>query len=657
MRSRRRELLRRCRSNSGQLKRVLAKYLLSSYCGEKFVAAMKSELKVHVASYKASRRRLPRIRVGLLLIQFCLVALLATALSSTFRNNDQAAYIGGAIQLAHGDVRGWAAPFYNYDKQYATYLMVAGLVHLFPNENPVWLGNLLTFALFALSALSICIYSRGNAIVPLAAFVPVILSPALALYVPFLGTSCLSYSILVCAFMVALLLPGHRGEWAAALLVALAVASRADAILAMPAFVLSIHSRQRIGNLIRDPVVLTLGLASVLPIVLGKLIYTGVSVAFAGFLGVKTQLTALGALVVFSFGLGESLILLALVICYALVALEKKRWRTYYALTTLSILIPIGFYGPQLFTPTFFLLQLAVTLFFLLNRRTARMWRHLREHRHSSSMAILTLCVFLSAIPWIVGVDLPQLSRPGLTLLKPTMFPTSHGAVPMGAYGMFIWRLKQNRFVVDHNQTIWNSAETVDYRTCNGRDVFLAASPMVNYLELAVRFQSKTPVVIRDWKESPCGLVYVDSRSVTRTQVVSYYPGLRDLLSMGASVASQDNNGQPILLVETGKSQSIEAAVLLELRDFFGGQQFEIAFTSGDTYNANFISPYQYVIFADTLSCQAEPRSKLLLVNSTEHLKLRWDGALSNHPMSATVSCPGATIVGSAKSVLPNYMF
>jgi len=619
---------------------------------------VRNTLQLHIAAYRSTPTRTPfRIRVGLLLIQCCIIALSATALSSTCRNNDQAAYIGGALQLAHGEARAWAAPFYNYDKQYATYLMVAGLLHLFPQTNPVRLGNLLTFVLFAFSALLISLYRKGNTLVPIAAFLPVLLSPGLALYAPFLGTSCVSYSILVCAFMVAQLLPGRRGKLAAAPLVALAVASRADAILAIPAFVLSIHSRQQVKHLLREPAVLTLGLASVLPILVGKLIFTGSPISFAGYLGLTTQLKASVALLLFSFGLGESLLLLALVSCYASLALGNTHWGQYYKLTAVSIVIPIGFYGFQLFTPTFFFLQLAVTLFFLLNRRTAVLWRHLRNRRYRLCTATLIVLVSLAVIPWAVGLDLPQLSRPGLTLLTPTTFPTSHGAFPMGAYGMFLWRLAQYRFVIDHNQKIWDSAETVDYRTCNGSDVPLADSPMVDYLDLAVRLQGKRPVIVKSWKHAPCGLMYVDSRSVTRTRALSRYSDLTDVLSRSAVVASQNNNGDPILLVETSKPQSPEAAVLSELRDLLGGRQFEVAFMSGDKEVVNFIPPYKYVIFTDGVSCRVGPESKLLVINTPGHLKLMWNGELADRPSSAIVSCPGATIVGSAKSVLPTYMF
>jgi hypothetical protein len=598
------------------------------------------------------------VRPGLLLVNICLIALLATALSSALRNNDQAAYVSGALQLARGEIRAWAAPFYSYDKQYATYLMLAALLHLFPKTDPVWLGNLLDFVLFALAALSVTLYRRGTILVPSAVFIPVVLSPGLVLYAPFLGTSCASFSILVCAFMVASLLPGRRGKFAAAPLVALAVATRADAILAIPAFILNSHSRQGVRSLIRHPAVLTLGLACVLPIVGGKVIFTDGAIYWAGSMGFSTQLKALAALLVFSFGLGTCLLLLVLITCYAVMALEKKHWRVYYALIAFSIIIPIGFYGVQLYSPTYLFLELSVMLFVLLNRRTATWWRHLREHHYRFCTGILILPASLAIVPWVVGMDLPRLTRPRLTFLWPTTFPTGHGAFPMGGYGAFLWTLREHRFLIDYNQRTWESARTVDYRACKNGDVPLANAPTVNYLELAVRLQRKTPKIVDDWKRAPCGFIYVDSRSVTRK--ISPLSGSLDLqgvLSSSITVASAANEGQAILLVETSKPQSLEGVILSELRDFFGGREFEVIFMPTDTERVRFIPPYRYVIFTDGLSCRVQPEGKLLVSNGLGHLKLIWNGEIANRPLFAIVFCPGATIVGWAGSVLPDYMY
>jgi hypothetical protein len=228
----------------------------------------------------------------------------------------------------------------------------------------------------------------------------------------------------------------------------------------------------------------------------------------------------------------------------------------------------------------------------------------------------------------------------------------------MGAYGVFLWHIKQSKFSIDYNQRLWRSAESVDYRTCNNADVPLANSQAVAYLELAVRLQRKTPVIVKDWKKAPCGFMYVDSRSVTRpVSPLFHAPDLRDVLSSRVAVASRGGEGQLILLVETGKPQSLEAVILSELGDFFGGREFEVMFMPTDTGTVRFIPPYRYVIFTDGLSCRAQPEGKLLVSNGLGHLKLTWDGEIANRPVSAMVSCRGAKVVGWAGSVLPDYMY
>jgi hypothetical protein len=229
----------------------------------------------------------------------------------------------------------------------------------------------------------------------------------------------------------------------------------------------------------------------------------------------------------------------------------------------------------------------------------------------------------------------------------------------MGAYGVFLWQLRQSNFSIDYNQRLWRSAKSVDYHTCNNEDVPLADSQAKAYLELAVRLQHKTPVIVKDWKKAPCSFMYVDSRSVTRpvSPLFLHPRDLREILSSSIAVASRANEGQLILLVETSKPQSLEGAIFSELGDFFGGREFEVMFMPSDTGTVRFIPPYRYVIFTDGTSCRVQPEGKLLVNRGLGHLKLKWDGVIADRPLSALVSCPGARIVGFAWSVLPDYIY
>jgi hypothetical protein len=599
------------------------------------------------------------IRFGLLLMSGSLLALLTSAASHTFRDVDQAGYVNGAIRLAHGEIHLWAAPLFNYDKEYGTYLLLASVFRIFPQADPVQVSNILNFLLFATATLAVSLSRKGNAGVRVLAFAPVIMSPALALYAPFFGSSCLSYSVLVCAFMAAILLPKRGGKLVAALLVFFAVACRADAILALPAFILSLHSRQRIANLIKDRFVWTLGGAGVLAMALGKVIFRGGPMYFAGFMGFATQLKASIALIVLAFGLGECVLLVLLLICYSMIIAEKKRARSYYVLATLSLIVPIAFYSVQLLSPTFFFPQLAATLFCLSSRRTAVIWRYWHQRRYDISTALVTISAILTIAPWFVGLQLGRLSKPRITLLQPTLFPTSHGAFPMGAYGPFIWELRWHDFLIDHNQRIWESARTVAYRACGNNEVGLVYSPMVSYLELAVRLQGRNPIIVKNWKNGPCGFVYVDSRSAIRrvSPLSRTAPDLRSMLGSSISLASQGDDGDPILMVDVGQPQSAIAAILSQLREVFGGRDFRVVFLSGNRETIKLIPAYKYALFSDGLSCHMGRDGRQMTIAGSDFLKAVWDGRSFGNAESATLSCSQARIVGWAQSALPDYLY
>jgi hypothetical protein len=57
-------------------------------------------------------------------------ALILWMVGDALRNNDQAAYINGALQLARGEISPWHAEFFNYDKQFAAYWFFAALFRI-----------------------------------------------------------------------------------------------------------------------------------------------------------------------------------------------------------------------------------------------------------------------------------------------------------------------------------------------------------------------------------------------------------------------------------------------------------------------------------------------------------------------------------------------
>jgi hypothetical protein len=342
------------------------------------------------------------------------------------------------------------------------------------------------------------------------------------------------------------------------------------------------------------------------------------------------------------------------------IAAKKRQWRAYYAAMSIGLVIPFGFYGFQMSSPTYLFLEVAVTLFALLGRRSAVLWAYFSRVRADLAFAILQLSIVLTVIPWFVGLSLPRLTKPRLAIFSPTEFSTTHGAFPMGSYAAFLWRSRGKQFLIDHNQRIWKSAEAVDYQTCNGT-VPLAFSPMVNYLELAVRLQNKVPFVITNWRNvASCGFVYVDNRSVSRERVLSRHPELYDLLDRGVEIASHDDDGQPILRIEIRQPQSRAGKILSALRKMFAGRQFEIEFITADTERLPLVPPREYAVFSDGARCDASPKSNFTAIpkgGGNGDLRLFWNGKFLDRPSSAWVSCPGAKFIGNAHTVLPDYMF
>jgi hypothetical protein len=96
-----------------------------------------------------------RITTLVLLVGICLI--MAALVAPAVRDNDQAGLISGALQLAWGEVPFTHAGFYNYDKQYGTYLLLAVLYRLAPAADPVLTGNLFQVVLLtaALAAVAL----------------------------------------------------------------------------------------------------------------------------------------------------------------------------------------------------------------------------------------------------------------------------------------------------------------------------------------------------------------------------------------------------------------------------------------------------------------------------------------------------------------------
>lgn len=478
--------------------------------------------------------------------------------SATFRDNDQAAILSGAWQIAHHQASFFHATFYNFDKQWGAFLVLSWLYRLFPQADPVLAANLLLTAAASFAWFLLAI-RRHRA--PLALLLPFLLSPALILYMPYFGTAWLSLAFLLLAFWS---LQGRHSSVAfcmGLLLVAAAASCRADVILAFPALFFSHCSRRSLRRLLSDRRLWLLAIAAVFPVFVGKWL-AGIHIpdlnplsfdlrAYSGFL---------------LFGLTPAILLVLLLHTGVYMHIARRKRCLFYVPVAVAPLIPLAFYSPQLYTLRYLFLTIASLLFSISSRRSAVVFR---------SRGVQLTVVAIAILPWCVGLRLPLLRQPSLTFANPTRFPTGDGMFPMGAYLGFAHQVFfRDHSVIDHNQTIWLSARSVTYRACPDGQVPFLITPMSNFMEFAIRLQNKRPKPIDFMKESPCGWAYVDARSILR----GIRPDRRDGDFYGYEMqfVSHSENGQLIVLVNTRAPQSEESRLLRDVRDAFHRREAEV---------------------------------------------------------------------------------
>ncbi len=497
-----------------------------------------------------------------LAVSIALVALTLYSLGSAFRDNDQAMFLFGGIELAHGHYSTPQTPIYNFDKQWGTYFLLDLLFRILPHIDPVLGGNALQAALL-LPALLACIfimhrYSRT----PAWLYLPLVSSPALLLYLPFLASASMSLAFLLFALAS---LRRRRRILLAAMCVAAAAACRGDAVLVVPVMICSTLPRSSAWSLLRSRSAWLLSAAAVLPVLIGKLIDSRRESDFAGF---AFHPLVFAGFMMFALGIGALLILCAILFCQFTIVLKRTRFRVFYLLEWLAVLTPIAFYWPQLYSPRYLFLTLFAIICMVSSRRTLLLLQ-------STPPAFSWAVIVIALLPWGVGLKIPDLHHVGPTLQQPTVFPTADGAFPMGAFAAFTYNLvSREHFDLDHNQKTWDSARTVDYRTCPGGIVPILNSPMRNYLMLAAELQNERPQFIRAVADSPCGFAYLDSRSIVRGDIPAKF-----LSGAGLRVVSlRPDLGRPILVAQSNYPTAGGANTLLEIPSKLHGLDAEVFF-------------------------------------------------------------------------------
>ena len=534
------------------------------------------------------------------------------------------------------------AVFYNFDKQWGLFLVLSWLFRFFPHADPVLTANILMAILASLAWVSLGVGMGRTRNAPLPLVLPILLSPVLILYIPYLGSAWFSLAFLLLAFFL-LGRPGSRSTLALAVAsVAAAAACRGDAILAIPALAVSQMSRARLLTMLRRPLPWSLAAGAILPVLAGKAI-AGSTIPDTNPLSFNLEAYS-GFLI---FGLTPSVIALSglIFVFFFRLAIERRDFRAFYACVTVAPAIPLIFYSLQLYTLRYLFLTIASILFVASSRRCVWLYRSL-SRRIRWIPAVL---VALTIVPWVAGLNLPLLNHPRLTVSDPTRFPTGDGLFPMGAYLGFEWQvLFRDGLQIDHNQKIWLASRSVIYENCSDGTVPFLITPMSNFVEFAVRLANKRPRPIDYMAESPCGMAYLDVRSIIR----GYRPTARDdnFLEKRIQFVSRANNGELIAQVDAKGQQTDEARILKTLATLFGPREIEIF--PGTPSRIPVKPGLRYAIFS-TQACHISIGGRQL--PATDNLiQATWVSSTTN-AQTAEATCPNG-LAGWARASLPAYM-
>jgi len=440
------------------------------------------------------------------------LAALVPVVGPIMHESDQASLLFGAERLARGLDSMWAANFYNYDKQYLTYWLLAVARRLFPGVDPVSMGNWLSFSIFWGGVLAIVLRRPVRRYPQATALGACLLAPALWLHSPFLGTNSVSFGFLLFAWAAWASRGGSRPRRLLALLgVGCAVAARADALLILPWLAWTVTSAGQWRSLGRRPAPLWIAAAGLAALLLGRVLYTGEAV-YTNLPYFSAKIYA--AYLIFGLGAAAGTFLW---LAIALLATASDRWRRhrstapFYLAGLLALLLPWAFYSMQLFSTRYWTPLLAALIGGLLTRRGRMLvtWPRCPRMARLAATALLIGTV----APLFVGVHLPFPRRPRLVLSDPTLFPTGDGFQPMGALGPFLRALAGNPdHVVDHNQATWLSATSAKLQSDASGKVPILQAPLQSYLLLAVTLRGLQPQIVSD--QAP--RFYTDARDLLR---------------------------------------------------------------------------------------------------------------------------------------------
>lgn len=515
----------------------------------------------------------PRARWAWLgLIVLWNAAFVAPLFGPMMHESDQASLLEGAVSIAQTGRLGNHA-FYNYDKQFGSYWIVATVLRFLgvtPDPNAVvTTGN----------AVSVVFFNAGLVLLSLSVTSPATLlllgcllfAPSFLVHTPFLAGNYLSAFFLFAQFIAlrkpdSIVLP--------MLFAFCATACRADAVLAQPILLWSTTRAESLSRWLSETRSWGCVVAAGAALLLGRTITAAgaeASSPFAFFIHGKI----LAVYSVFGLGTGIGILLLGIA---ALIREGSHKAASGFALAGLvSLVLPFAYYVVNLYSTRHWTVALVALMCFVASVRGQRLISQLLSRSRLSS-AVCGLLVLAAVLPLLVGFGLSSHGTPRLTVTRPALVPSADGLIPLGGYLAYAWGWdRDQRQIPDHNQATWLATLAADFGAAKRSPIRLLVSPLASIVRLGVRLRGFEYELTESPEATP---VYAEFRALRKTPI-----GHRGLLddpvaeasSYGVEFASPVVAGEAIVRLTKQRNSLTEK--LHTLREAFGGNDYHVSET------------------------------------------------------------------------------
>ncbi len=571
------------------------------------------------------------MRLAASLVTVFWICLEVWAVGPTMRESDQASLLEGSVQLLVGDKDFRNNDSYNYEKQYLSYWVVAGWLKLREPAGDSSLsivreGNLLAVTLFSLALLAAVGSQRRWSGVQVAVLYGSLFTPVLAFSGMFLSPNIISASFLLVLAVLLRPLPYEEGGVAArpsvgravltGVLAWAATAARQDAVLLLPLLAMCTIREDSVRVLLQDRRVNAMIVGSVFAIILGFLLSDGFGAMPSPFLVLPTFMAFIGG------GLGALLVLL---LAFSLTMAGGRS--PYRLLLAGVVLLPLIFYACVLYTPRHLFLPALAVLLTIFFDRGNEAWAAMARRRVGRFVIGLTLLGTI--LPWLVGARMETFRRGRPVTSAATLFPSTDGFWPMGAYGWFFSRLANGAAEpVDHNQRVFEAWSSVAAGDLPAGEGVILSSGLVSYgaFHLALLAKKQAPSL------EEAQFVIFDERTLGKRQRgVNATEGsnrtrLRSLINEGQVREVGKAHGERILLWTPGRGAPEPGVSLkLALHTYYGGNDFRLRPLGEGDWKPTELQGHRGVVAGREREVLERIRETLLETGGAEKLESSYD--------------------------------